>query len=222
MYSEVAQHYDFLHSIMTFGLARQWHNQAARQIKLQPGASILDVATGTASLALAIAKVAPQDSVIIGGDINEQMLAVAQKRLQNSHSQASIKLKKFPAEALPFDNCIFDVVTMAFAIDDLKNRQVCLQEIFRVLKPDGQILILDLSLPDAAWMLSLYRILLWVLSRKPHFFFQRNYNDFQEEILAYQGRLAKEELIRNTGFNQYQRYSLSSGLVTMHLARKSK
>ncbi|NET89775.1 MAG: ubiquinone/menaquinone biosynthesis methyltransferase [Kamptonema sp. SIO1D9] len=222
MYSEVAQRYDLLHSILTFGLARQWHHKAARQLELPPKGRILDLATGTASLALAIATVAPQDSVIIGGDINEQMLAVARKRLQKSRSQTAIELKNFSAEALPFHDCLFDAVTMAFALDDLKNRQVCLQEIFRVLKPDGQILILDLSLPDAPWMLSLYRIFLWFLPRISHLFSEGNSSNLSEEILAYQGRLAREELIKNTGFTQYQAHSLSGGLVTIHLARKPK
>lgn len=222
MFDAVARRYDLLNSLLSLGMDRQWRRQAALHLELPPGARILDVATGTASLALAVAALAPKDAMVVGCDMNEQMLAVGRERLRKSGSKVPIQLLQCPGEALPFEDGAFDAVTIAFAIDDMEDRSACAREMFRVLKPGGQIVLLELSLPDHPLILGLYRIYLQIFPLVGRFFSRGGYGHLREEILAYRGRLAIEELLNETCFTGHQLKSLSGGLVTIHLARKPR
>lgn len=219
-FDAVARRYDFLNSLLSLGLDQRWRHQAALQLKLPPQAQILDVATGTGSLALAIASRVSKDTKITGCDLNKQMLAVAQERIHKSNTQVPIQLVHSPGETLPFSNDVFDAITIAFAIDDMVDRSACAREMFRVLKPGGQIVLLELSLPEHPVLLSVYKVYLKLFPLIGRFFGRGGYGHLREEILTYRGRSAVQELLNNTGFIGYQFKSLTGGLVTVHSARK--
>lgn len=219
-FDAVARRYDFLNSLLSLGLDQRWRYQAVQQLQLPPQAQVLDVATGTGSLALAVAAKAPKDTTVTACDLNKQMLAVAQERIQKSGTRVPIRLVHSPGETLPFNNDVFDAVTIAFAIDDMADRNACAREMFRVLKPGGQIVLLELSLPEHPVLLSVYKVYLQLFPLIGRFLGRGGYGHLREEILTYRGRAAIQELLNNTEFTAYQFKSLTGGLVTVHSARK--
>jgi demethylmenaquinone methyltransferase/2-methoxy-6-polyprenyl-1,4-benzoquinol methylase len=189
-------------------------------LNLSPGERILDIATGTAQLALAAAALAPSDVRIVGCDRNERMLRVGQERIRAARPKAPVDLLRCMGEAMPFRDSAFDGAMIAFAIDDMEDRHACAGEIFRVLKPGGQLVLLELSLPDFPLLLGLYRIYLRLFPLIGRLFSRGSYEHLREEILAYRGRLAIKELLSETGFIEYRWEGLSGGIVTVHVARK--
>jgi demethylmenaquinone methyltransferase/2-methoxy-6-polyprenyl-1,4-benzoquinol methylase len=219
-FDRVANVYDQLNSFLSFGMDRRWRYRAARRIPMQPGTTILDVATGTASLARAVAATTNTKVRIVGCDINWRMLRVGHARLAQSSSRAPIALLRCAGESLPFRDGTFDVVMIAFAIDDMGNRGACAQEMFRVLKPGGRILLLELSLPDQTALLYLYRLYLRLLPFVARIVRPGTYEHVHEEILSYKGREAIAALLGTTGFVSHEMESLTGGVATLHVAHK--
>lgn len=218
-FDRVARRYDRLNAILSLGLDHYWRRQVARTLSVPEPATILDVANGTGSLAMTMAHQFPQ-ATLVGIDLNEFMLAVAQERLQNAQLTHRMTLVRGSAEQLPFPSHSFDAVTIAFAIDDMGDRQACAAQMFRTLKPGGQIALLELSLPEHPLLLRLYRAYLRIFPVIGRWLGRGGYGHLRQEILTYRGRAAIEQLLTAQGFTQYQWHGLSGGLVTLHWARK--
>ncbi|MDQ3142026.1 MAG: bifunctional demethylmenaquinone methyltransferase/2-methoxy-6-polyprenyl-1,4-benzoquinol methylase UbiE [Bacteroidota bacterium] len=147
MFDKIATKYDFLNSFLSLGIDSLWRKKAISLIVDKPQTlQILDVATGTASLAIEAAKKFPQHE-ITGIDLSENMLEKGQLRIHKLKLTSSINLLKGDSESLPFQNEIFDVVMVAFGVRNFEHLEVGLQEMSRVLKPGGQMIILEFSKP---------------------------------------------------------------------------
>src|SRR5262245_34412474 len=132
-FDRVAPRYDLLNACLSLGLDRAWRRRAARHLDIRPGQRALDLATGTASLALALAERAGEGAQIVGFDRNATMLRVGRTRVSRTRPRASIHLLQAKAEALPFPDHHFDAATLAFAVDDFEDQHVAMAEAFRVL-----------------------------------------------------------------------------------------
>lgn len=217
MFHRVAPYYDAVNSILSLGLDRHWRRQAARALELSPGAHVLDVATGTGALAAEIHRTTRGTVSITGCDVNESMLAVAQKRI--AASNAPITFVKCDATALPFAEASFDAITIAFAIDDMPDRDRCAREMWRVLRTGGQLALLELGQPDAPLFRTLYRLYLKLFRLLRHARLD-GYGHLEQEIVTYRGARAVERLLASTGFGHYRQRSLAGGIARLHLARK--
>ncbi len=154
MFDNISQHYDFLNHLLSLGIDRGWRKKMVRLIfKIQPK-KILDIATGTAALAIALAKTHPDE--IIGVDISEGMLSVGRKKIREKGLSSVIVLKQADSENLPFKDESFDAVTVAFGVRNFENLQKGLAEIYRVLKRNGKLLVLEFSQPTAFPFKQLY------------------------------------------------------------------
>jgi len=230
VFSQVAPSYDRLNGLLSLGQDRRWRRRAARCLRLPAGARVLDLATGTGGMALSVAAVAPAGVRIVGCDRNQRMLSVARGRVRERFAghpvPAPVSLVRCLAEALPFPSGVFDAAAVAFAIDDTDDRDACAAELLRVLRPGGQLVLLELSLPGQPLLRGLYRALLRVLAelaaggrsggRGP----RRGWRHLHQEIVRYQGPLAIRELLRRAGFAGHQWQPLSGGVATVHLARR--
>jgi demethylmenaquinone methyltransferase/2-methoxy-6-polyprenyl-1,4-benzoquinol methylase len=206
--------------MLSLGQDRAWRRAAAQALELPPRARVLDLATGTASLAMAVAERAGPGSLVVGVDLNEQMLRVAQQRIEEARLRVPIRLARSAGESLPFRSGSFNAVTIAFAIDDMRDRAACAREISRVLAPGGQVVLLELSLPEQPVLLSIYRTYLKLFPLVGRFISRGGYDHLREEILTYRGRGAVEDLLRPLGFVDYHRRGLTGGVCTLHVARK--
>lgn len=148
MFNRIAGNYDFLNHFLSMGIDFYWRKRLVKLLKIKQPKNILDIATGTGDLAIAISKRLP-DAHIIGADISEKMLEVGQKKIAKKKLQDRILLEEGDSEALKYENEYFDAVTVAFGVRNYENLDHGLKEMYRVTKKDGQVLILEFSKPTA-------------------------------------------------------------------------
>ncbi len=216
-FDRVAPYYDTLNSVLSLGLDRRWRRQAVRALDLRPGARVLDVATGTGAVASEIVRSSRGAVSVTACDINERMLAVA--RARTSPEGANVDLVRCDATQLPFAPASFDAVTVAFAIDDMPDRDACVREIARVLKAGGTLALLELAQPDGPAMRALYA---WYLRtfRLVGRMGVEGYRHLEKEIRTYRGAGAIEDLLVRQGLRRYRRTSLTWGIARLHVAHK--
>ena len=144
MFDRIAQKYDNLNRVLSLGLDKGWPKRLIKLVREQKAVDVLDVATGTGDVAIALSKI--PNLKIDAADLSTQMLAVQDKQLDKLKLKDRIKLHVADAEKLPFDTQ-FDAVTVAFGIRNFANLQTGLGEMYRVLRPNGCLYILETSKP---------------------------------------------------------------------------
>lgn len=156
-FDKIARDYDRMNRLMTLGLDCRWRKRAVRGLK----GEVLDVACGTGDMVLELLK---QGADVTGVDLSEEMLAIAKRKVKSG------KWKVADAEQLPFGDASFDAVTCAFGVRNFVHLEQGLNEMLRVLKPGGQLVILELATPDTPLVKPFYnlytrRIIPWLGSR---------------------------------------------------------
>lgn len=161
MFNSISGKYDFLNHFLSFGVDRCWRKKVVQAIgDHDPGRHerlrILDVATGTGDLAIAISKLKPSE--IRGIDIAPAMLEIAKTKTSGTSAGKMISFSEAPAESIPFPDDTFDAVTVAFGVRNFEDLRKGLAEMRRVLKPGGLMVILEFSQPQSFPFRTLYRI----------------------------------------------------------------
>ena len=155
MFDRISSKYDALNHILSLNIDKVWRKKTAKIVsKTQPKA-ILDLATGTADLAIAMAKHNPQ-AHIIGLDISEKMLEIGKEKVKLQNLENQIELHHGDAASLPFEDSRFDAVTVAFGVRNFEDLRKGLSEMHRVLKTNGQAVILEFSMPERFPVKQLY------------------------------------------------------------------
>ena len=157
MFDRISPKYDALNHLLSLNIDKVWRRKTALEVAKSRPETILDLATGTADLAIALAKYNPQ-AHIVGVDISEKMLEIGKEKVNQQGLDNQIELRLGDAVSLPFDDNSFDVVTVGFGIRNFENREQGLSEIHRVLKPNGHAVILEFSMPEKPPMKQLYRL----------------------------------------------------------------
>lgn len=145
MFNQIAQRYDFLNHFFSLGIDVLWRKRLVQLLKEKQPQLILDLATGTADLAIETSVLNPKK--IIGVDPAEEMLFLAREKVAKRGLEHLISLQKASAEALPFPDASFDAVTVAFGVRNFESLLQGLSEVHRVLKPGGTLLILEFAWP---------------------------------------------------------------------------
>jgi demethylmenaquinone methyltransferase/2-methoxy-6-polyprenyl-1,4-benzoquinol methylase len=143
MFDGIAGKYDFLNRLLSFRIDVLWRNKVVNLLRESKPQYILDVATGTADLAIALSRLQP--TKITGLDLSNNMLEVGRVKVADKQLNTLIELVKGDSENLPFDDHTFDAVTVAFGVRNFENLTKGLNEIHRVLKPGGHFIILEFS-----------------------------------------------------------------------------
>jgi len=154
MFNDISLKYDFLNHFLSLGIDRSWRKRLVKLLGKTNPRSILDVATGTADLAIAMAKIKPEK--IVGIDISEKMLAIGQAKVMGQGLERLITLKQGDAEKIPFSDGSFDAITVAFGVRNFENLTLGLTEMKRALRPGGTMMILEFSYPSAFPFKQLY------------------------------------------------------------------
>ena len=144
MFDAIAHRYDLLNRVMSLGIDQRWRLRTVRALELKPGARVLDLATGTADVALAIARRHP-DAHIVGVDPSERMLEVGRRKVTERGQEQTIELHVGDAQSLPFADASFDAVCIAFGIRNVPDRGRALREMARVTRVGGRVAVLELS-----------------------------------------------------------------------------
>jgi demethylmenaquinone methyltransferase/2-methoxy-6-polyprenyl-1,4-benzoquinol methylase len=172
MFDNISSRYDFLNHFLSLGIDKEWRRKAVALLRPLNPKQILDVATGTGDFALQALVLNPEK--VTGVDISEGMLEVGRKKVREKNLDNRIELLKGDSENLPFGENKFDAVTVAFGVRNFENLERGLQEIYRVLRPGGQIVVLEFSRP-----------------RK--FPFKQGYNFYFKAILPKIGRIVSKD-----------------------------
>ena len=154
MFNKVSKKYDILNRILSFGIDKGWRNKVFKIVKKSNPKSILDIATGTGDLAIKLSKI----TNVIGIDISKGMLEVGEEKIKQKKLTERIILKLADAENLPFKDNSFDTITVAFGVRNFENLEKGINEIKRVLKNNGKLIVLEFSQPKNIIVSSIYNL----------------------------------------------------------------
>jgi demethylmenaquinone methyltransferase/2-methoxy-6-polyprenyl-1,4-benzoquinol methylase len=219
VFDSVAQKYDLMNDLMSFGLHRVWKRFTIAQANVRPGQTILDLAGGTGDLTKAFANKAGKDGLVILADINENMLAQGRARLLDEGIVGNVKFVQADAENLPFPTDYFDCVTMAFGLRNVTDKQAALRSIYRVLKPGGKLLVLEFSKPTLPVLNTIYdkfsfkvipKLGEWICNDAA------SYQYLVESIRMHPDQETLKTNMTEAGFEDVQYHNLSGGIVALH------
>lgn len=143
MFNEIAPTYDLLNHCLSFGIDRRWRREVVKMCAGHKSGSILDVASGTGDMAVAMHRLRPEK--IVATDIAESMLDVARRKIAKTGLAHKTEFMVADAASLPFDDHAFDLASVAFGVRNFENPEAGLAEIARVLKPGGVLMVLEFS-----------------------------------------------------------------------------
>jgi demethylmenaquinone methyltransferase / 2-methoxy-6-polyprenyl-1,4-benzoquinol methylase len=154
MFDSISPRYDLLNRVLSLGIDTIWRKKAINLLKADKPERILDVATGTADLAIEALRINPKQ--VVGVDISAGMLAMGEEKLRKRKLEDRIKLVLGDSEGLPFENNEFDAATVAFGVRNFEHLLEGLKDIQRVLKPGAKLVVLEFSKPNAFPVKQLY------------------------------------------------------------------
>ena len=221
MFNNIAGKYDFLNHLLSMGIDKGWRKKAIAAAGAVKPRKILDVATGTADLAIAATVLKPDH--ITGIDIADQMLEVGRKKIDALNLTPVITLQTADSAALPFANGEFDAVTCAYGVRNFEHLQAGLTDMGRVLRPGGKIVILEFSHPTGFPVKHLFqfyfRFILPLLGRlvSRH---SRAYTYLPESVMAFPQGQDFCNILQGCGFKNAKARPLTFGITTLYTADK--
>lgn len=156
MFDNIAKRYDRINTILSFGTHKSWRKKCVDLLKARQPKIILDVATGTGDFAIACAKLSPEK--IIGIDISEGMMQLGRGKIKTDRLDKLITLEYGNAETLDFPDNTFDAIVVGFGVRNFENLEKGLLNLQRILKPNGQIVILETSFPENKFFKGIYNV----------------------------------------------------------------
>lgn len=156
LFNKIAKHYDLLNHLLSFNIDKKWRRKALKNHISADTKFVLDIACGTGDFALQLIKHGAKR--VVGVDISEEMIKVGQQKVIKRGLQSSIALQMGDSACLKFDSNTFDLVTVAFGVRNFENRAESLGEMLRVLRPQGEVIILEFSTPTKFPIKQLYRL----------------------------------------------------------------
>lgn len=221
VFRTVADRYDVMNDVMSFGLHRIFKRIAIETTSLRPGSKVLDVAGGTGDLCGLLADVVGHEGQVILADINESMTNVGRDKLIDS-GYAWIQMTVADAEKLPFPDCYFDAITIAFGLRNMTNKDYALTECHRILKPGGILVILEFSKTNHPLLKRAYRFYQqsWPIAGQLIAGDSAPYRYLIESIDVHPNQSELNCIITDAGFREVRYENLLGGLVAIHRAEK--
>jgi demethylmenaquinone methyltransferase/2-methoxy-6-polyprenyl-1,4-benzoquinol methylase len=219
VFESVANRYDLMNDLMSAGLHRWWKRYAVAAAAPRPGQRVLDLAGGSGDLTRLLARAVGGTGTVVLADINAAMLVVGRDRLYDAGIAGNVELVQANAEALPFPDRHFDLVTIGFGLRNITEREAALSEMFRVLRPGGRLFVLEFSKVEAPLLARLYDVYsLQLLPRLGRWVTgdEASYRYLAESIRMHPSQANLLEMIRAAGFERCRYQSLLAGIVAVH------
>ncbi len=224
VFSSVAGRYDLMNDVMSLGIHRIWKRYFVATAQLRKGDRVLDLAGGTGDIAALLHDKVGADGEVILGDINAGMLTVGRDRLTDRGLVRGLRYVQCNAEALPFPDDSFDLVTIAFGLRNVTDKDAALREMLRVLKVGGQARVLEFSQVKADWFKPLYDFHSFNVLPNLGKLFARgdadSYRYLAESIRQHPAQEVLQAMMENAGFERCNFHNLSGGIVAIHTGYK--
>ena len=222
MFSSIAPRYDFLNRLLSLGTDRRWRREAVGWIKPEKGGIHLDVATGTADVALEIFRQKGNGALVVGVDLSAGMMRLGRAKASRAGLADRLAFILAPGEELPFRDNAFDSASIAFGIRNVVDRDRGLREMCRVVKPGGRVVVLEFSQPTSALFGALYRLYFTrVLPRLGGLISQRTaYSYLPDSVEDFPPPGEFAQMMRNAGCDPVTFRPLTRGIVTLYIGVK--
>ena len=223
MFNDIAPTYDRLNHILSFDIDKLWRKRVVRIVRKLGAKKIMDMATGTGDLAIALAR-GIEGSAIYGADFSSEMLAVAKQKIEQLQLSERISLTECDAENIPFEDEKVDAATVAFGVRNFEHQREALTEIKRTIRKGGHLIVLEFSNPSCAFVRWCYRLyshyILPAIGRlvSKH---STAYTYLPESIDQFASPEAFTTLLKEVGFNRVERKSQSMGIAHIYIAHKA-
>ena len=223
MFDQIAFRYDFLNRFLSGGIDIYWRKKAIQQLAEIKPSIILDVATGTADVAIMSYKyLRPQK--IIGIDISEGMLEIGRKKITKLLLNKHIELQQGDSEAINFPADSFDAISVAFGVRNFENLEKGLHEMYRVLRPGGKLVVLEFSRPKQSAFKGLYNWYMNIVAPGLGKWISKNreaYKYLNNSVKAFPEGETFLHILQQVGFTQTTLKRLSLGICTIYCGRKN-
>jgi demethylmenaquinone methyltransferase/2-methoxy-6-polyprenyl-1,4-benzoquinol methylase len=219
VFDSVADDYDLMNDLLSGGVHRLWKQFMLSQTGLRPHQRALDVAGGTGDIALGLARQVGDRGLVVLSDINAAMLARGRDRLLDEGLVRGLGFVQADAEHLPFRAATFDCVTIAFGLRNVTDKAAALEAMARVLKPGGQLLVLEFSHPILpalkpfydAWSFRVLPLLGRLVAKD-----EASYRYLAESIRMHPDQETLLGMLRAAGLENCRYHNLSGGIVALH------
>ena len=223
IFSVIANRYDILNSILTLNIDKIWRKKAIKTCNIKEGQKVLDLCCGTGQMINYECKAVGENTTVTGVDFSQEMLNVGAKRLNNSIKDYKFKLVRGSILELPFEENTFECITIAFGLRNISDKNKALSEMYRVLKPGGKLVCLELSKPNIPILKNLYDLYFnYVLpaigaigtgDKKAYYYLRDSVNNFMSK------KQLKQEFEKR-GFKDTEYKSLTFGTASIHYGIK--
>ncbi|WP_127346295.1 bifunctional demethylmenaquinone methyltransferase/2-methoxy-6-polyprenyl-1,4-benzoquinol methylase UbiE [Pseudidiomarina mangrovi] len=223
VFQSVAQKYDLMNDLMSFGIHRLWKRYTIDCSGVRSGMRVLDIAGGTGDLTEQFSRrVGPTGEVVLA-DINAAMLEVGRDKLRNRGIVGNVRYVQANAEELPFADDSFDIITIAFGLRNVTDKQKALESMFRVLKPGGRLLVLEFSKPQPPLLSQAYDFYSFNVLPKMGQLVAGDADSYQylaESIRMHPDQDTLKGMMEQAGYAEVSYHNLTGGIVAMHRGYK--
>ena len=219
VFHSVANKYDIMNDVMSMGVHRLWKMFTLNQACARPGMRVLDLAGGTGDLAMKFATQVGSTGEVVLADINSSMLEEGRRRLIDKGIVGNVRYAQVNAEKLPFPDHSFDIITIAFGLRNVTDKEAALRSMKRVLKPGGKLLILEFSKPISQTFTKIYDIYSFTalpMMGKLITGDAESYRYLAESIRMHPDQETLKKMMQDTGFERCDYHNLSGGVVALH------
>ena len=222
MFDAIAGKYDLLNHTLSFGFDKGWRRKGIRFLRPYSPKQILDIATGTGDLAIAMQKQLHAET-IIGADISEGMMEVGRQKVKEAGLQDHISFEYQDCTALTFADNTFDAVTAAFGVRNFEDIEKGLREMYRVTKPGGHLMILELSTPESFPLKQLYQLYSKVVIPTVGRFVSKEkaaYDYLPASIQVVPQGKVMTDLLTRVGYKEAKAHTLTFGICSLYTGTK--
>lgn len=221
MFDNIANRYDFLNSLLSLGIHKGWRKKCVRMLSPGKPKMILDVATGTGDFAIECAKLNPEK--IIGIDISEGMMSFGRQKLKEKKLDQLISLQAGDAETVDFADNTFDAIVVGFGVRNFQHLEKGLSNLHRILKPGGQLIVLEFSYPTNFLVKAGYNFYFSYITPVIGKIFSKDnraYSYLTESVKAFPNNEAFVKIMEQTGYKACSFKSLSLGIAAIYRGSK--
>jgi len=219
VFHSVANNYDLMNDLMSAGVHRLWKRMTIEMSGVRSGNKVLDIAGGTGDLAAKFSRIVGKDGYVVLADINESMLKVGQDRLMDLGVVDNVKFSQSDAQHLPFPDNTFDVITIAFGLRNVTDKELALKSMLRVLKPGGRLLVLEFSKPGNPVLSKIYDTYSFSILPKLGKLFADDAESYQylaESIRMHPDQQTLMGMMDDVGFANTDFHNMTGGVVALH------